>query len=239
MTTPPEPGGTTPDLDALENTTRALIDQHLGGARDEASREARTGPEVLRRNTRLRDRLRQARAAIIDTALDAVRRAVPLGARDAAVEAPPPEGAQTRIVPADADVHDLTADIDLRQDVRFIISSTGLRVETSPPRTTADAVAVVDQAANRVWNVTTTGINRAYNRGRGWYAALFAYDLRWYTRADERVCPVCRPRNGLVVASRERFQAEPDWDAFDGRPPIHFRCRCYTEVVRRPFLGGR
>ncbi|HEY8343408.1 MAG TPA: hypothetical protein VIK75_10530, partial [Calditerricola sp.] len=82
MTTPlpePVPDTTTPELDALETETRTLIDRHLDDARDVAATTVASPVEVTRRNSRLVDRLRQARAAIIDTAMGAVRRAVPLG----------------------------------------------------------------------------------------------------------------------------------------------------------------
>src|SRR5690606_14739556 len=117
VTTPlpePVPDTTTPELDALETETRTLIDRHLDAARDVAATTVASPVEVTRRNTRLVDRLRQARAAIIDTAMGAVRRAVPLGARDAAREAPPPAGTEVRYVPDDVDVHRVTGDIDLR-----------------------------------------------------------------------------------------------------------------------------
>src|SRR5690606_31233574 len=104
VTTPlpePVPDTTTPELDALETETRTLIDRHLDDVRDVAATTVASPVEVTRRNSRLVDRLRQARAAIIDTAMGAVRRAVPLGARDAAREAPPPAGTEVRYVPDD------------------------------------------------------------------------------------------------------------------------------------------
>src|SRR5690606_25822860 len=125
-TTPPPdrvPGSSPPELDSLESETGTLVAHHLGDARDVAATTVASPVEVTRRNSRLVDRLRQARAAIIDTAMGAVRRAVPLGARDAAREAPPPAGTEVRYVPDDVDVHRVTGDIDLRNDVSFIISS--------------------------------------------------------------------------------------------------------------------
>src|SRR5690606_12612382 len=102
VTTPlpePVPDTTSPELAAPETGTRTLIDRHLDDARDVAATTVASPVEVTRRNSRLMDRLRQARAAIIDTAMGAVRRAVPLGARDAAREAPPPAGTEVRYVP--------------------------------------------------------------------------------------------------------------------------------------------
>lgn len=46
----------------------------------------------------------------------------------------------------------------------------------------------------------------------------------WHTASDERVCPVCTPRNGRV-----------EGDGWDTPPPAHGRCRCFLtlRVVRR------
>lgn len=49
-------------------------------------------------------------------------------------------------------------------------------------------------------------------------------DERWYTQADERVCPVCAP---LHLKSRSVWESE-----FPNGPPAHPRCRCYTQVQR-------
>lgn len=226
------------NLDDLEHHTHTRLNRHLSDARTEAERHAPTPAAQEQRTSRIMGRLRAARAAITDTATRAIHTAVPLGSRDAAGEAPPPPG-QTRTIPADSDIYNLTNDINLRQDVTFVITNTGMRLETRPPRPDrpGDALNLVNQAHNRLWRVTTTGIHRGYNRGRAWYARLYGYDLRWFSREDERVCPDCGPLHDTVIGSRERFQAEPDWELFDGQPPLHYQCRCYTEVVRRNLLG--
>src|SRR5690606_16341632 len=156
-------------------------------------------------------------------------------------------------VPDGVDVHRATDGIDLRNDVSVSISSQGLRVEINRPgRRREEALEAVEQTLARIHNVTTTGVRRASDRGRQWhgapvaydldghgYAGLFDHDLRWFTRVDERTCLRCRPMHGRVIASKERFSLrEPDWEGFDGLPPLHFRCRCYTEVVRRRLFGG-
>ncbi|QBI56832.1 phage minor head protein [Streptomonospora litoralis] len=228
----PEPDDTTPDLNAMEEATREDIERHLVPAQRAAEQNPRTPLDRTRQRGRVARLLREARAALTDTATNAARQAVRIGAAGARTEAPPPDGREQDGIPDDTQTANLTADVDLRQDVRFIITTSGLHVETGP-RAVEPALAV-QQTASRVWNVTATAITRAHTAGRAWYAALFAYDLKWYTRRDERVCPICRPAHGRVIGSRERFTLrEVDWEAFSGRPPAHFRCRCYAQVLRR------
>ena len=50
-------------------------------------------------------------------------------------------------------------------------------------------------------------------------------DLTWYTRQDERVCPICRPLNGESVTVIGR------------RPPAHPRCRCVALPPRSAGSG--
>ncbi|WP_017602198.1 phage minor head protein [Nocardiopsis lucentensis] len=245
MTTPlpPEPDDTTPELDQLETRTRAAIDRHLRPARREAERRATTPTDITRRNQRVIQRLRQARAALTDTANQAVHDAVRIGVNDAQQEAPPPGEDDPRHGRGgfnphveDHTVHDLTSDMDLRQDVRFIITAQGTRIETGPPE--PNIVQRVAQTAERLWNTITTRITDAFNRGRRWYAQLFAYELKWFTRADERVCPICRPLNGKVIASGRGFSSDTaDWQGIGGQPPAHWRCRCYTQVIQTGPLG--
>lgn len=46
----------------------------------------------------------------------------------------------------------------------------------------------------------------------------------WFTEADDRVCPVCRPRDGKLIVGGQ--------DAF---PPAHVGCRCWVDW--RPVIG--
>lgn len=64
--------------------------------------------------------------------------------------------------------------------------------------------------------------------------------IKWYTAADERVCPFCSPMHGKVISIDENFFDKGDTikgadgsemtaDYADvGTPPIHVSCRCYT-----------
>jgi len=47
----------------------------------------------------------------------------------------------------------------------------------------------------------------------------------WVTQRDERVCPICYPRDGKVLGD--------GWTRIDG-PPAHIRCRCDTAYKLPP-----
>jgi len=64
--------------------------------------------------------------------------------------------------------------------------------------------------------------------------------IKFYTAADERVCPFCEPLHGKVIGIEENFfekgdeitgsdgsTMKVDYDDI-GTPPIHPSCRCYT-----------
>lgn len=51
---------------------------------------------------------------------------------------------------------------------------------------------------------------------------------RWFTVQDERVCPICAPLHGQIVA----FDASFSSLGFLGlSPPAHLRCRCFLEYA--------
>ncbi len=63
--------------------------------------------------------------------------------------------------------------------------------------------------------------------------------IKWYTAADERVCPWCDPMDGKIVDIEESFfdkgdtvtgsdgsKLDLDYAAVD-HPPLHVSCRCY------------
>lgn len=53
--------------------------------------------------------------------------------------------------------------------------------------------------------------------------------LRWNTVRDEMVCPICAPLNGKVVLLDEEFPVE---EGYNGMPPAHTFCRCFTSPSR-------
>jgi SPP1 gp7 family putative phage head morphogenesis protein len=64
--------------------------------------------------------------------------------------------------------------------------------------------------------------------------------IKWYTAADEMVCPWCENMNGKVIGINDNFYDKgdthtgADGSKLDisysdvGSPPLHVSCRCYT-----------
>ncbi len=50
---------------------------------------------------------------------------------------------------------------------------------------------------------------------------------RWYTNADDRVCPICRPLNGAIVEVDESFPGGLM------HPAAHVSCRCWMSTTTR------
>ena len=75
--------------------------------------------------------------------------------------------------------------------------------------------------------IAITEVTRAYAEGNraAWRASGVIQKRRWNTNNDEKVCPICRPLNGVVVGLDEKFPGE-----IDG-PPGHSRCRCWVTPV--------
>lgn len=75
----------------------------------------------------------------------------------------------------------------------------------------------------RATTVAITAATEAATAGARAYRDLLqrdyglAYEMVWYTAADERVCPIC----GALHQKRER-----DWGSYQAGPPAHPRCRC-------------
>jgi HK97 family phage portal protein len=72
--------------------------------------------------------------------------------------------------------------------------------------------------------IATTEITRAYSQGTDIARQILdesglSLVHVWRTAADERVCPICAPRDG-----REQG------DGWDDLPPAHVRCRCWTTL---------
>ncbi len=75
---------------------------------------------------------------------------------------------------------------------------------------------------------------------QAWKQSGLVKSIKWYTSADERVCPYCRPLHGKIVGIDENFfnkgdtveggENPPLAIEYDdvGAPPLHPRCRCYT-----------
>lgn len=76
---------------------------------------------------------------------------------------------------------------------------------------------------SRASAIAVTEVTRASSQAAAWYQQELAksgltMNRRWYTLADERVCPICGPLHG---------QLESVWAArFPDGPPAHPNCRC-------------
>ena len=76
---------------------------------------------------------------------------------------------------------------------------------------------------NRAEMIATTEITKSFFEGHrtSLIAGGIIEQMRWYTAADERVCPLCAPLHGQVTSVRGDFGGQT--------PPIHPRCRCFVQ----------
>ncbi len=78
-----------------------------------------------------------------------------------------------------------------------------------------------------------------YSTQQAWKQSGVVKSQKWYTAADERVCPYCAPMNGKIISIDEDFFKKGDEvTGSDGSkfqvdysnvsaPPLHVSCRCY------------
>lgn len=235
--TQPESGS---PITRLEQEAMTAVDRALAPAVREASRLVTQPLQIIRRNASVVNRLREANAPIIDTIVTASRDAVNMGVDDAVEEAPPPDTPEGQAQAAaahfnphadDSTLDRLTADMNVSGDVRAL-TNRAQAVASTDTRGMLIGGTVRDINLAAVQLVRTKLIG-AYNRGRRWYAGLFAYELEWVTVGDSRVCPICDPLNSQTIATTKAFTSErADFQDVPGQPPAHPRCRCYTKVVR-------
>lgn len=212
----------------LEFNTRSLVDRAFAPARRAAERVAVGGRAIARLNNDVARRLRQANAPVIEAVTNATRQAVGMGVDDATDEVPPDQPVRFN----DAVAGTLTADLTqaTAADVRQVTRAAGAVAARATEDVGLDLVNEANTSANRL---VVTRLIGAYNRGRRWYARQLTLDLEWVTVEDQRVCPVCRPLDGAVIASTRGFRIEgADFTDVPGQPPAHPRCRCFTKVVR-------
>lgn len=93
--------------------------------------------------------------------------------------------------------------------------------------------------AERVAETETFRVANTANK-ETWKQGGTVQTIKWYTAADERVCPWCAPQHGKVISIDENFYNKGDSvegtdgakplaiDYTDiGSPPLHVSCRCY------------
>lgn len=85
---------------------------------------------------------------------------------------------------------------------------------------------------DRAWRIAVTETTRIYAEANQIFANELARQYpdfnvikRWYTNADDRVCPICAPLNGKEVRQDEEF------DTGIPNPPAHVNCRCWTSAT--------
>lgn len=80
---------------------------------------------------------------------------------------------------------------------------------------------------DRARTIAVTETTRAFAQGNieAWQASGVVKKHEWVTSNDERVCPICGPLHGRIVAIGEEFA--PGITA----PPAHPRCRCGLNPV--------
>lgn len=97
-------------------------------------------------------------------------------------------------------------------------------------RALRDQYAYLEKFAAQVPQMTPEGVSvraqlyaetaiGAYETGRA--QALIQAGVKeatWHTAADEAVCPICEPLDGVTIDLKT-----------DELPPLHPRCRCWTE----------
>lgn len=119
----------------------------------------------------------------------------------------------------------------------------GLAEGTSLPELTgkiSDIYAFSDEV--RAAQVARTETFRIANEStkEAWKQSGVVKTIKWYTAADEMVCPWCESMHGKIINIDENFYDKgdvhtgSDGSSLDisygdvGAPPIHVSCRCYT-----------
>lgn len=134
--------------------------------------------------------------------------------------------------PPDALREQIDIEIDaLNVDIRRVLAAGGIGTSVALARRLrrtmgADSTRRTPHGNfNRVQVLTRTGVQGAANTGaiitlRENAPTVVAYE--WLTARDERVCPICAPRDG------KRYTLDT-WE----RPPIHPQCRCTLVPILR------
>lgn len=97
----------------------------------------------------------------------------------------------------------------------------------------SDAVRAERVARTETFRIANTATKEA------WKQTGVVSTVKWYTGADERVCPICEPLHGKIVDIDKDFfkkgdtvtgsdgtEISIDYDDV-GAPPVHVDCRCY------------
>jgi SPP1 gp7 family putative phage head morphogenesis protein len=232
MSTPTPDGETETELDTLEAALDAAILAALATATHTASRAIEDATAAAIAASLTADALRAAAAGLTTQAAAAAPTAVNIGAAQAHTNTPTPAGDSTPTRPEQTVMARILDGINPAADIAFILDDAARTALTLDPRALPGHVTAT---AHRLRRTVVTTVHRAANRGRLWYARTFGMDLVWVSENDYRVCPICAPMDGTVVAATEAdlFTIDNDDPEFNDLPPAHHMCRCSIRVQPR------
>ena len=95
-------------------------------------------------------------------------------------------------------------------------------IQTNTDKLTLAAMLALIFSDARARMIARTEVTRIYALGNAaaWQSAGIR-KVRWNTQRDERVCPICAPRDGQLYQITDLGQF----------PPAHQNCRCWVEPV--------
>lgn len=131
---------------------------------------------------------------------------------------------------------------DLDAGSRQVVRSAITNFVNDPNYTMKDLIDVLEPEFSRVRaeRIAVTEVTRSYSQGqqmagdalREQWPGVRIVD-RWYTNADDRVCPLCGDLDGAEVEHGEKFYDPEDDTYLDGYPPRHVNCRCWMNTTTR------
>ena len=106
---------------------------------------------------------------------------------------------------------------------------------TTPGMTIQDVMDLLPFEPHRLQRIAITEITRMYGKGAQIAGEQLAKDFpgvrvikTWHTNADDIVCPICRPLNGVSVKIKSTFTGGLGKQHL--HPPAHVNCRCWMSV---------
>ena len=125
--------------------------------------------------------------------------------------------------------------MDLNATTREVLQSALEMFKTTPGFTIKDVMDLLPFEDYRKQRIAVTEITRMYGKGQQLAGERLAKDhpgvrviKTWHTNADDRVCKICKPLNGISVRIMDMFMDE--FGEAHLYPPAHVNCRCWMSV---------
>ncbi len=106
---------------------------------------------------------------------------------------------------------------------------------TVPGMTIRDVMDLLPFEEHRLQRIAVTEITRMYGKGEQLAGEQLAKDFpgvriikTWHTNADDLVCKICKPLNGVSVKIKDTFTGGLGEEHL--HPPAHVNCRCWMSV---------